>query len=80
MKFANRTEAGLLLSQELEKFKDQNVLVVALPRGGVPVAAIISKNLNAPLELFFSKKIGHPDNEEFAIGAVTKDSYEISEE
>ena len=80
MKFANRVEAGKMLSIELREFKNQNVIVVALPRGGVPVAASISNELNAPLELFFSKKIGHPDNEEFAIGAVTKDSYSLNEE
>jgi putative phosphoribosyl transferase len=69
--FADRTEAGLLLAEKLSAYKHKNVIVLAIPRGGVPIGAIIAKALNAPLDLLMIKKIGHPSNEEYAIGAVS---------
>jgi predicted phosphoribosyltransferase len=51
--------------------KIKNGIVLAVPRGGVPVGYEIAKALNLPLEIFLSKKIGHPNNPEFAIGSVT---------
>lgn len=70
--FTNRIEAGSLLAQELLDYKNRkNVIIVAIPRGGVPVGAVIAKKLNVPLEIVLSKKIGHPFNKEYAIGAVT---------
>lgn len=67
----NRQEAALLLADRLEKYQGQKGVVLAIPRGGVPVAAPIAKRLGMPLEVTVSKKIGHPDNPEFAIGAVS---------
>jgi putative phosphoribosyl transferase len=70
----DRIEAGLLLSEKLQKYKNSNTVVLAVPRGGVPVAAIIAKSLHLPLDIVLSKKIGHPYNKEFAIGAVSADA------
>jgi putative phosphoribosyl transferase len=75
----DRIEAGLLLSEKLKKYKNSNTIVLAVPRGGVPVAAIIAKSLHLPLDIVLSKKIGHPYNKEFAIGAVSMDSMIIDE-
>ncbi|MFV8327156.1 phosphoribosyltransferase [Flavobacterium sp. ZS1P14] len=75
----DRIEAGLLLSEKLQKYKNTNSVVLAVPRGGVPVAAIIAKSLHLPLDIVLSKKIGHPYNKEFAIGAVSVDSTIIDE-
>ena len=73
MIFKNREEAGKLLSNKLLDLKDsKDTIVVALPRGGVPVAYEIAKSLNIPLELFFVKKIPSPYNEEAGIGAITE--------
>ncbi|PKP12789.1 MAG: phosphoribosyltransferase [Bacteroidetes bacterium HGW-Bacteroidetes-3] len=70
--FTNREEAGKLLANKLMDYSDnKEVVIVAIPRGGVPVGVEIAKNLNAPLEIVLSKKIGHPFNKEYAIGAVT---------
>lgn len=71
MKFKNRNEAALLLTKKLGKYKDKNAVVLAIPRGGVPMGYIISKSLNLPLDIVLSKKIGHPGHKEYAIGAVT---------
>ena len=73
----DRIEAGLLLSEKLKKYQNSNSVVLAVPRGGVPVAAIIAKSLHLPLDIVLSKKIGHPYNKEFAIGAVSMDSMVI---
>ena len=75
----DRIEAGLLLSEKLKKYQNSNSVVLAVPRGGVPVAAIIAKSLHLPLDIVLSKKIGHPYNKEFAIGAVSMDSMVIDE-
>ena len=70
----DRKEAGLLLSEKLEKYQDTDTLILAVPRGGVPIGYEIAKNLNLQLDIILSKKIGHPLNKEFAIGAVSLDS------
>ena len=74
--FKDRIEAGKKLAQEIKKLKDENIIidpvVIALPKGGVPVAAEVAKELNAPLDIFFVKKIPAPDNEELAIGSVSE--------
>lgn len=69
--FEDRMEAGKMLAQKLISYKSKNPIVIALPRGGVPVAAPIAEYLNAKLDILVSKKIGAPYNPEFAIGAVT---------
>ena len=78
--FTNRTEAGNLLAKQLTNYSNnKDVIIVAIPRGGVPVGAAIAKKLNVPLEIVLSKKIGHPVNKEYAIGAVTLKNNIITE-
>lgn len=72
MFFKDRQDAGRRLSQLLKKYKGQDVIVYALPRGGVVVAAEIAAFLNAPLDLIFAHKIGHPYQPEYAIAAVSE--------
>ncbi len=71
MKFKNRDEAAFLLVEKLQKYKEGNAVVLAIPRGGVPIGHIIAKSLNLPLDIVLTKKIGHPYHKEYAIGAVT---------
>jgi len=79
--FKNRKEAGKLLSQALEKYKKKkDVLVLAIPRGGVTVAYEVTNNLSLPLDVIVIKKIGHPSNEELAMGAAGMDSYIVNED
>ncbi len=69
--FANRAEAGRLLAAELKKYKSQSgVVVLGLPRGGVPVAFAIASALNAPLDVLPVRKLGMPGQKELAIGAI----------
>src|SRR6267142_4858157 len=69
--FLNRTEAGRLLAEKLEKYSNRNdVVVLGLPRGGVPVAYEVAKRLNAPLDVFIVRKLGVPGFEELAAGAI----------
>ncbi|NEM96970.1 phosphoribosyltransferase [Pontibacter burrus] len=70
----NREEAAALLAEKLMKYKNQDGVVLAIPRGGVPVAAPIARSLHMPLDLVLVKKIGHPANPEYAIGSVGLDS------
>ncbi|MDO9554487.1 phosphoribosyltransferase [Rhodonellum sp.] len=72
--FRNRNEAALLLADQLIKYRGKDGIVLSIPRGGVPMAAIVAKNLGFPLEIILSKKIGHPLNPEYAIGSVTMDT------
>lgn len=72
MRFRDRQEAGALLADKLEDYAGQDVIVFALPRGGVPLGAEIAKRLHAPLDLIITRKIGHPYNPEYAIGAVAE--------
>lgn len=70
-RFKNRTEAGQALATRLTSFANRtDVLVLALPRGGVPVAAEVAKKLNAPLDVFVVRKLGLPDHPELAMGAI----------
>src|ERR1043166_6141105 len=69
--FANRTEAGRLLAEKLEKYANGNdVVVLGLPRGGVPVAYEVAKHLHARLDVFIVRKLGVPGFEELAAGAI----------
>jgi predicted phosphoribosyltransferase len=77
--FDNREEAGMRLAAEIKHKKIKADFVIALPRGGVPVGNMIAKELNIPLRLCFVRKIGHPANEEYAIGAVSEYDEIISE-
>jgi predicted phosphoribosyltransferase len=69
--FCNRTEAGQFLAENLGSYANRDdVLVLALPRGGVPVAAEVAKKLNAPLDVFVVRKLGLPGHPELAMGAI----------
>ncbi len=70
MSFKDRSEAGRKLAAALAGFKDQHPVILALPRGGVPVAAEVAAVLNAPLDLILVRKIGVPFQPELAMGAV----------
>jgi predicted phosphoribosyltransferase len=71
MRFDDRIEAGTLLAKALKKFQgERDLIVLALPRGGVPVAYHVAKALHAPLDVFVVRKLGVPNNEEFAMGAI----------
>jgi predicted phosphoribosyltransferase len=68
--FADRKAAGEQLAESLIEYKDRDALVLALPRGGVPVAFELAKALNAPLDVILVRKIGAPGQPELAAGAV----------
>ena len=70
MSFRNRTDAGRKLAARLAKYKDRAPVILALPRGGVPVAAEVAAALGAPLDLILVRKIGVPSQPELAMGAV----------
>ncbi|HYA72956.1 MAG TPA: phosphoribosyltransferase family protein [Roseiarcus sp.] len=70
MPFLDRAEAGRKLARALASYKDQNPVVLALPRGGLPVAAEIAAALEAPLDIVLVRKIGVPYQPELAMGAV----------
>lgn len=69
-RYANRVEAGRMLAKELASRNYENPVVLALPRGGVPVAAEVAKTLGAPLDLLLVRKIGVPWQPELALAAV----------
>lgn len=68
--FKDRQEAGRKLALILEDFKNQDAIVLALPRGGVVVGAEVARALNLPLDIVVTRKIGSPESEEYAIGAI----------
>jgi putative phosphoribosyl transferase len=68
--FADRAEAGVLLAEQVAALALADPLVLALPRGGLPVAAEIARRLAAPLDVVFVRKLGAPDQPELAVGAV----------
>ncbi len=70
MPFADRTEAGRKLAKALAGYKGQQAVVLALPRGGVPVAAQVAEALQAPMDLILVRKIGVPMQPELAMGAL----------
>ena len=71
MYFRNRTEAGQVLARRLQQYKNQpDVLILGLPRGGVPVAYEVARELNAPLDVFIVRKLGVPGHEELGMGAI----------
>lgn len=73
--FKNRFEAGTLLAQELQEYAhNPDVIILAIPRGGLEIGFPIAKALNAPLDVLLTKKIGFPGNPEYAIGAASLES------
>ncbi|HTH72289.1 MAG TPA: phosphoribosyltransferase family protein [Candidatus Pristimantibacillus sp.] len=75
MHFKDRKEAGELLADALMEYKDTGVVVYALPRGGVILGAEIARRLKAPLDIVVPRKIGHPDQPEYGVCAVTEDGH-----
>jgi putative phosphoribosyl transferase len=80
MHFNDRTEAGKSLAEALKKYKGEDVVIYALPRGGVVLGYEIAKELNAPLDLVITRKIGYPGNEECAVCAVAEDGHMICDQ
>jgi putative phosphoribosyl transferase len=71
MHFHDRRHAGQVLAKALEHYRDQpDVIVLALPRGGVPVAFDVAQALHVPLDVFVVRKLGFPGHEEYAMGAI----------
>src|ERR1700712_257747 len=81
MLFRDRAEAGELLARELldavPELRIEPTTVLAIPRGGVPVAAPIAIALHAPLDVFIARKLGAPGHQELAIGAVAADGTRV---
>jgi putative phosphoribosyl transferase len=79
--FPNRIEAGQQLADKLEKYADRDdVIVLGLPRGGVPVANEVAKRLRAPLDVFIVRKLGVPGFEELAAGAIASGGVRVLNE
>jgi putative phosphoribosyl transferase len=73
MLFRNRTDAGIQLAEALERFRGRDVVVLGLPRGGVPVAYEVATRLGAPLDVILVRKLGLPFQRELAMGAIGED-------
>ena len=69
----DRADAGQRLAEQLSRYKNEHPVVLALPRGGVPVAHEIAQRLDAPLDVLIVRKIGAPGNPEYGLGAVAED-------
>src|SRR6184192_124375 len=79
--FPNRTEAGRLLAEKLEKYAGRDdVIVLGLPRGGVPVAYEVARALHVPLDVFIVRKLGVPGFEELAVGAIASGGVRVLNE
>jgi putative phosphoribosyl transferase len=76
--FRDRTEAGRLLGDALRSLREEDVIVLAIPRGGVPVAKEAASAIGVPLDLIVTHKIGAPGNPELAVGAVTQEGEVIT--
>jgi predicted phosphoribosyltransferase len=78
MRFRDRADAGRQLAHTLSEFVGRSdVLVLGLPRGGVPVAAEVARHLAAPLDVFLVRKLGVPGQEELALGAIAEGGVEV---
>ena len=71
--FKDRKDAGQRLGAELEKFRDQNPLILAIPRGGVEVGYEVAEYLGAEMSIVVSRKLPYPDSPEAGFGAITED-------
>jgi putative phosphoribosyl transferase len=72
MRFRDRSDAGRKLAQALKKYQNQDGVIYALPRGGVVLGVEVARELGMPLDLLIPRKIGHPLQPEYAIGAVVE--------
>ncbi|MBI5671468.1 MAG: phosphoribosyltransferase [Chloroflexi bacterium] len=78
MQFADRSEAGRYLATKLARYANRpDVLVLALPRGGVPVAYEVARALHVPLDIFVVRKLGLPGHEEMAMGAIASGGVQV---
>ena len=74
-KFSNRIQAGQMLAQHLQAYSNlEDVLILALPRGGVPVAFEVAKLLNAAIDVCIVRKLGVPGHKELAMGAIASEN------
>ncbi|MDB5275680.1 MAG: phosphoribosyltransferase [Ferruginibacter sp.] len=71
--FYDRKDAALQLAKALEKYKDQQAVVLGIPRGGAVTGYYVALHLNAVFSLLVSRKLGHPNNPEYAVGAIAED-------
>lgn len=79
--FRDRIQAGQVLSQKLKAYADRpDVIVLALPRGGVPVAREVARVLHVPLDVFLVRKLGTPGQEELAMGAIASGGIRVLNE
>lgn len=78
--FKDRNDAARKLMRFLNNYKDKNCVILAVPRGGIPIAYTIAKNFHFPVELLMTKKIGHPLQQELAIGAVNLEDSVLDEQ
>ncbi len=79
--FQNRKEAGVKLAERLGRYKTvENIVILALPRGGVPVAFDVAESLGAPLDVFITRKLRFPDNPELAVGEHYQDFRQVSDD
>jgi putative phosphoribosyl transferase len=80
-RFRNRTEAGKLLASKLIQYANRpDLLVLGIPRGGVPIAFEVATALNAPLDICLVRKLGVPGNQELAMGAIAAGGFEVLNE
>ncbi|WP_342216728.1 phosphoribosyltransferase [Nocardia asiatica] len=77
MLFDDRSDAGRRLAKRLEYLRDEDVVVVGLPRGGVPVAYEVARALDAPLDVIWVRKLGVPYQPELAFGAIGEDGVQV---
>jgi len=77
MMFQDRTDAGVRLARELERFRGPELVVLGLPRGGVPIAFQVAAALSAPLDVILVRKLGLPFQRELAMGAVGEDGVRV---
>lgn len=73
IRFGNRRDAGVQLAKALARYDGEDAVVYALPRGGVVLGAEVAKQLELPLALIIPRKIGHPENPEYAVCVVTEE-------
>ena len=78
--FRDRIDGGVQLAGLLDEYKGRSTLVLGLPKGGVPVAAEVARFLDADLDVLVARKVGAPQQKEFAIGAVSEHGAEVRDE
>lgn len=79
MIYKDREDAAFALIPKLEEYRNKDCVVMAIPRGGVPLGYVVARHFGFPMELLLTKKIGHPNNREYAIGAVSLETELIDE-